>query len=310
MNTFLGLLGSALPTSGTRLSVLSMELPRAITPTVAGLAVGAFVGVVGFIAVLLLVGRGSRRGTERRVQMQQPMQQVRQANVDQVFIPPYGTLQRDTPLPPAAFQVAGNTQLFQAPRAPSHSHLAPGPALPFRPSTNLSARAFAKMGYGVEVEDEHDSPVSGPEVLVECAMHDLGDDDIKTHAWASPFPAVPAAAPAPPPVSVSAIVVVVVEESGPVSTPKSEPHPLGIIPARSTAMKSPRPASFADLDMDDGATEIGETYFDEPLQPRRRTDPPKIRPVAPSGPRFPAIAAQQLPQPAPPPARAVPSARS
>jgi len=310
MNTFLGLLGSALPTSGTRLSVLSMELPRAITPTVAGLAVGAFVGVVGFIAVLLLVGRGSRRGTERRVQMQQPMQQVRQANVDQVFIPPYGTLQRDTPLPPAAFQVAGNTQLFQAPRAPSHSHLAPGPALPFRPSTNLSARAFAKMGYGVEVEDERDSPVSGPEVLVECAMHDLGDDDIKTHAWASPFPAVPAAAPAPPPVSVSAIVVVVVEESGPVSTPKSEPHPLGIIPARSTAMKSPRPASFADLDMDDGATEIGETYFDEPLQPRRRTDPPKIRPVAPSGPRFPAIAAQQLPQPAPPPARAVPSARS
>ena len=231
MNTFLGLLGSALPTSGTRLSVLSIELPRAITPTLAGLTVGAFVGVVGFIAVLLLVGRGSRRGTERRVQMQQPMQQLRQANVDQVFIPPYGTLQRDTPLPPAAFHVAGNTQLFQAPRARSHSHLAPGPALPFRPSTNLSARAFAKMGYGVEVEDERDSPVSDPEVLVECAMHDLGDDDIKTHAWASSFPAVPAAAPAPPPVSVSAIVVVVVEESGPVSAPKSEPHPLGIIPA-------------------------------------------------------------------------------
>ena len=293
MNTFLDLVGSALPTSGTRLSVLSMELPRAITPTVAGLTVGAFVGVVGFIAVLLIVGRGSRRGTERRVQMQPMQMQPMQVNVDQVFIPPYGTLQRDTPLPPAAFQV------------PPSSHLAPGPALPFRPSTNLSARAFAKMGYGVEVEDERDSPASDPEVIVECAMHDLSDEDIKTHAWASPFPAAPAA-PAVP-VLVSAILVV--EESGPVSAPKSEPHPLGVIPASSSAMRSPRPASFADLEMDDGATEIGETFFDEPPQPRRRTDPPKIRPIAPSGPRFPAAAAQQLPQPTPPPSRALRSAR-
>ena len=289
MNTFFGILGDALPTSGTRLSVLSMELPRAITPELAGLTVGAFVGVVGFIAVLLLVGRGNRRGAERRaqeLQLQPQMQHApRRPPQPQVVVAPYGTLQRDTPLPPAAFQV---------PSVPSG-----GQVLPFRPSTDLSARVFAKMGYGVEGDDERDSPAASPEVTV-------GDDDIHTKAWASPLPAIPLAIPGPPavpvitPVSVSSIIVV--EESGPVSAMKSGPHPLGIIPSGSSAMQA-RPASFADLDLDDGATEIGEPYFDEPPQPRRRTDPPKIRPVAPSGPRFPAAAAQQLPQPTPPPAR-------
>lgn len=298
MNTFLGMLGDALPTSGTRLSVLSMELPRAITPEVAGLTVGAFVGVVGFIAVLLLVGRGGRRGIERRAQLQL-LPQHEPHRAAQVVIPPYGTLQRDTPLPPAAFQVA-----FQVQGAPAPSS---GP-LPFRPSSDLSARVFAKMGYGVD--DERDAPAAAPVVVVGQLqeLSEPGDDDVNTKAWASPFPAMHAAAPvvAAPgvagvaPVSVSSIIVV--EESGPVSALKSGPHPLGIIPSGSTAMQA-RPASFADLDLDDGATEIGEPYFDEPPQPRRRTDPPKIRPIAASGPRFPAATAQQLPQPTPPPAR-------
>ena len=41
MMTFLALL----PDAGTRLSTLAIELPRSITPTVAGLTVGLFVGV-------------------------------------------------------------------------------------------------------------------------------------------------------------------------------------------------------------------------------------------------------------------------
>ena len=291
MNTFLGILGDVLPTSGTRLSVLSMELPRAITPEVAGLTVGAFVGVVGFIAVLLLVGRGNRRGAERRAQLQ-PHHQHPQGSAGQVVSAPYGTMPRDTPLSPAAFQVPA----LQPSSMP----------LPFRPSTDLSARVFAKMGYGADADDEHDSPAAAPEVSVGALQElgELGDDDVKTNAWASPFPAM-TAAPAVAvvaPVSVSSIIVV--EESGPVSALKSGPHPLGIIPTGSSAMQAARPASFADLDLDDGgATEIGETYFDEPPQPRRRTDPPKIRPIAPSGPRFPPAATQQLPQPTPPPAR-------
>jgi hypothetical protein len=329
MNTFLGLLtwvsagggmGESLPTSGTRLSVLSIELPQAITPTIAGLTVGAFVGVVGFVAVLLLVGRGSRRGTARRVQL--PADKV-------VFIPPYGTLQRDTPLPPAAFHVpasSGHIRVAHAyaqqqPFPPPYAHQAPvhvPQALPFRPSTDLSARVFAKMGYDVGVvpsdpSDYGDSPHSDPELMIECEMPE--EDEEESAAVA--------------PVSVSAILVV--EESGGHREAfKSDPHPLGIIPSGSSAMQplspvsgthalpqpsappallpSPRPVSFADLEMDDGATEIAETYFDEPPQPRRRSEPPKIRAIAPAAPRFP-TSSSHLPRPTPPPGRAVPSAR-
>lgn len=304
-----------MPTTGTRLSVLSTELPRAITPAVAGLTVGAFVGVVGFVAVLLLVGRGNRRGPRRP-----PMPADRI-----VFIPPYGTLQRDTPLPPAAFQVPPQAQHGFAqphfhrnaqPHGQYGQHGGPygpygqPPPADFRPSTDLSARAFARMG-AVESEAELDSPTSAPELSIDCEMFE--DDDV-----VAPFRAV----------AVSAILVV--EESGPVrAADKSAPHRLAIIPTGSSAMvanppSAPAstppgapsssvaavgPASFADLEMDEGATEIGEPYFDEPPQPRRRTDPPKIRAVAPTAPRFP-VAAKHVPVPTPPTPRAVPSARS
>lgn len=154
--------------AGVREAGLGIELPRAITPAVAGLTVGIFAFVLGFIAVLLLAGR------------------------------PRAAC-------PAAFEPA-------SPRAA------------FRPSSELAARAFARM----------DS----------------------------------------------------LEESGSVSAPHSEPHPLAIIPRCSPAM-SGFSASFSDFEMDDGATEIGETIFDEPPRPWRRTDPPRIRPVAPTPPRFP-----------------------
>ena len=293
MNTFIGLLawmgadgvGGAMPTTGTRLSVLSMELPHAITPTVAGLTVGAVVGVVGFIAVLMLVGRGSRRAPARRGPGPMAADQV-------VFIPPYGTLQRDTPLPPAAFVVPAAPQstqmMFRHP---------PAPALAFRPSTDLSARAFAKMGYQCEPEDEVDSPNSDPQLFIECEMMVEEEDDF-------PLPAA-TYAPPPPAAAVSVSAIVVVEESGLRCADASAPHPLSVIPTSSSGMRA---ASFADLEMDDGATEIGETYFDEPPQPRRRTDPPKIRAVAPAGPRFPA-SAQHLPHPTPPPMRVASSTR-
>jgi hypothetical protein len=81
-----------------------------------------------------------------------------------------------------------------------------------------------------------------------------------------------------------------------VSAEKSAPHPLGIIKSTSEAMRpaslsrdasTSTGASISELSFDDSPTEIGETYFDEPPQPRRRTDPPRIRPIAPAGPRFP-----------------------
>src|SRR4051794_24367103 len=81
------------PSVGTHVSTLAIELPRSITPEMAGLTVGAFVGVVGFIAVWLLVGRKSRR----------PSRRMRMAADQVVLIPPYapyGTMQqRETPMP-------------------------------------------------------------------------------------------------------------------------------------------------------------------------------------------------------------------
>src|SRR5688572_9232311 len=91
---------------GTRLSLLALELPSSITPTIAGLTVGAFVGVVGFIAVMLLVGRGQRRPARRPVR----------AGADQVvFIPPYaphGTMQRPAPMPAHAFAAPASSHAY------------------------------------------------------------------------------------------------------------------------------------------------------------------------------------------------------
>lgn len=194
-----GAAGDAGPATGTHLSTLAIELPRSITPAIAGLTVGSVVGVIGFLAVMLLVGRGNRRPSRRRA--------------------------------------------------------ASSPA--FTPSTALSARAFAKMGYASDV----DEPLSDPMLSVEVEM----DEPSAAFACSSSTPAA----------TVSPAVVL--------SADKSAPHPLGIIKSTSAAM---RPAPIADLSFDDSPTEIGETYFDEPPQPRRRTDPPRIRKIAPAGPRF------------------------
>jgi hypothetical protein len=311
--------GASMPGTGTRLSTLAIELPRSITPAMAGLTVGAFVGVVGFIAVMLLVARPSRRRS-RRVRM----------GADQVvFIPPYGTMQRDTPLPPRAFTIPPPSSAHMpvaAPYArhahpqhahPQHAHPQQGHAQPyapaygpgFRPSTALSARAFAKMGYAADETSFPDTMSSDPELFVEVDMAD--DEDL---FLPSKTPAVTVA----PVVVLSGEAPKRADKSEPqLPADKSAPHPLGIIKSSSSAMRVPavvaapppaspapmRAASLADLAYDDSPTEIGETYFDEPPQPRRRTDPPKIRAKQPAPPRFP-DQAQQLPQATPPPSRA------
>lgn len=272
------------------MSVLALELPRAITPAMAGLAVGAIVGVIGFVAVLMLVGRGQRKS--RRAQLR----------ADQVvFIPPYGTM-RETPLPPAAFVVSPSSSHMRVGAAYQRAPLASRPRahgrgqmLPFVPSTSLSARAFAKMGYEVDAEDERDAPDAEPFVSIEVDMLDE-DDLIESNTPAPPAPASAAVLISP---------VVVLTSTTPIggirSAEKAAPHPLGVIRSTSTAMKA---APIADLSFDDSPTEIGETYFDETPQPRRRTDPPKIRAISPKGPRFP-DATPMLPRVTPPPARAV-----
>lgn len=235
---FEGVASDAGPATGTHLSMLAIELPHYVTPAVAGLTVGSVVGVVGFIAVLLLVGRKDRRSRRRR---------RKRAYDERLFIQPYATVQRDTPMPPQAFAV------------PAHAHAYGS----FVPSNALSARAFAKMGYAADSEPEL---APDPSLVVEI---DMGE------------PSGPVAvAPSAPAITVSPVVVLSAAES---DKEKSAPHPLGIIKSTSTAMQA---APIADLSFDDAPTEIGETYFDEPPQPRRRTDPPKIRKIAPAKPRF------------------------
>ena len=261
---------SLLPDAGTRLSTLAIELPRSITPAVAGLTVGLFVGVVGVIAVILLVGRGNRRSARR----------TRLAADEVVFIPPYGTIQRDTPLPPRAFANPPSSGNLPVARAHAYAHAyahapnahhAPVPGYGFRPSSALSARVLAKMGYAHDGADDEMDLVASPSSEPISIDVELADD---SEVFVAP----------PPAVLVAPVVVLSAEKPVEKSAAdKSAPHPLGIIKSTSQAM---RPASIADLSFDDAPTEIGETYFDETPQPRRRTDPPKIRPKAPAAPRF------------------------
>lgn len=249
---------SLLPDAAIRLSTLAIELPRSITPAVAGLTVGLFVGVVGVIAVFLLVGRGHRRDARR----------ARLTADEVVFIPPYGTMQRDTPLPPRAFahgRDAGSSANLPVARATAYAHAyahapnahhTPVPGYGFRPSSALSARVLAKMAHSEDSEQD----------VVDVDV----DVDVEIDA---PAPAV----------LVAPVVVLSAAD-------KSAPHPLGIIKSTSPAM---RPASIADLSFDDSPTEIGEPCFDDvsppspPTRTRRRSDPPKIRAIAPVAPRFP-----------------------
>ncbi|MDB4938954.1 MAG: hypothetical protein JWP87_5926 [Labilithrix sp.] len=244
MMTFFGSVSfDAMPGS---LSTLAIELPQSITPAMAGLTVGAFVGIVGFVAVMLLVGRGQRRPSRRYARM---------AADQVVFIPPpYRTPYALPRLP--AFGMRGDANA----NATS--------ANVFRPSTALSARAFAKMGYEVDGPSEDDEPMHA----VEIAMNDEDDDAVAPNVSDERTPAV------------SIAPVIMISAPAKSAADKSAPHPLGVIKSSSTAM---RPAPIAELSFDDAPTEIGETYFDEPPQPRRRTDPPKIRPIKPAGPRFP-----------------------
>jgi hypothetical protein len=264
-----------LPTTGTRLALLAIELPRAITPTIAGLSVGAFVGVVGFIAVFLLVGRGDRR--PRRVGPQR------------VFIAPYGTMPRDTPLPPQAFASSAYMPVA-AHAAPSDVASSGGPGhtqAMFFPSSELSARAFG--GLRGRDASEHDAPeVDSDQLIVDAEPSEPALARVGSFGLA------------------------------PVASVAAAPHPLGIIKAGAAAMQ-PSPAgarspdampgaSIDELAFDDSPTEIGETYFDEPPQPRRRSEPPRIRPIATSAPRF-RESTPPLPRVTPPPMRAVQASR-
>lgn len=334
--TFLATLAS----EPTGLAALSIELPNWITPSIAGLTVGAVVGVIGFVAVLLLVGRSGEKKTQRRLAPAQSAD-----NVVFIPLPPYTTLPRDTPVPapwmgqhpstpPASFPAAAPVTFAPPPQSASGSFpVAPNRgAPPLRPSTELSARVFAKMGYSVDAPPQtlrseppppfaatplhFDPPNADPDLELDESELEPDEELAVNHPVmvspvmivsapppqetlvmsSSPLSAVAASA-APtrrptfdslPPQPPAQLVREITPENGVASAEKSAPHPLGVISAGSSAMRM-KAASIADLDLEDNAaTTISETIFDEPPQPRRRSDPPRIRPKAPAPPRFPA----------------------
>lgn len=381
-NAFGGLDGadpSSLATS------LAFELPHWITPTIAGLTVGAFVGVIGFVAVLLLVGRKPQRR----------IAPVTQSPDNVVYIPPYATLHRDTPVPPPWM----GSSAPAAPRADAVHipPLAPLPVIsqvgfapisatgtfhaspsrgapPLRPTTELSARVFAKMGYAVDapppsIEAYADLPfvapsapalpvaapapqviapapdsglrpepaidvyVDAPDVDPEVSLNESHLEEDEELAVAKPvsvqpvlFAVPPSALPtvrhpsffppseAPQTTPASGVKIAGNAESSsmraraPSSPSELPPPPPVTIPPRASTVAPAgafeaaraRGASIADLDLEDNAaTTVCETLFDEPPQPRRRTDPPRIRQIQPAGPRYAANGGPVIPRPAP-----------
>jgi hypothetical protein len=323
------------------LAALSIELPNWITPTIAGLTVGAIVGVIGFVSVLLLVGR------ERKPQRRMAPAASSPDNV--VFIPPYTTLPRDTPVPapwmgqqpstpPSAFPAAPPAAPSPFPAGASGSFpVAPNRgAPPLRPSTELSARVFAKMGYSVDAPPQTlrseppppyaassldfappagDAPSADPELeLDESELQPEEELAVNHPVTVAPVMIVASAPPQETLVMASSMLSTAAPPPQQKLAPLP-PAPPAVIPRSSSAMRMKsasvadldldddnvktqlkasafeapkRAASIADLDLEDnGQTQISETIFDEPPQPRRRSDPPKIRPKAPAPPRFP-----------------------
>ena len=228
-------------------SGVALAMPGAISPALAGIVVGALIGVAAFLAIVVVA---TRRGRRREV----------------VTIPPYAACA------PYANALARTTS---PPRHPhTHPPIVPWPTPPqrFTPSTELSARALARMGIPVGPFGER-APY-----CEDASAHELDDElDIAIDDEAA--------------VSVAPVVVL---GAPPRKASESGPHPSSVIPSSSSAMRGTPPsgtralaaAPIHDLSFDDGPTEIAETVFDEPPRPPTRSEPPRIRPIQPSPPRF------------------------
>lgn len=123
-------------------------------------------------------------------------------------------------------------------------------------TTPPSSRGYARMGFAFGERVEED-PIDPLEMLAPMVP---GPSDTEIF----------------PKVKVAPVVVL----SGPPAPANREPNPLGIIKGSALALKKP-------LD----ETLISEPAFDVVPQPQRMGSRPKIRPIAPSAPRFPSAVA-------------------
>lgn len=266
----------ALPARGLRFATSPVDL-SALSPAVVGVVLGALFGVVAFIGIAVLV---TRRGRDRA-----PAGAAAAFSDEVVVIPPYATLPVDT-------SADGSPRGARPSRSPS-----------FVPTSELSARALSGMGYDVDLGAPGLTPapaqawVSAASSSAEMLSSDLLLDEDSQPALGS----VPKAPDTAPILGTPVVMVGATHQEPsrhapmlpPPSGPRAAPHPLSIlgkIPSLAAERVEPKiaGANVADLELDDNPTEIAETVFDEPPQPRRRGSRPKIRRVEPASPRLPA----------------------
>ena len=244
-----------------------LELPEAISPTMAGVLVGLVTAVIVFTVFAIVILKRTKRPTE-------PSSLRASAN-DVVFIPPYS----------AALPAPARVPSFpSAPPPPRHAPSGQN----FVPSSALSARAFAKMGFAFG-ERIPGAPLEPMEEIWEAPHAPPSNRAPHPHP---PPPSVrpPFIAQTPPEVD---RLRALAAETGPASAVSiAAAVAVATTPARSE-IPPPAPAPNAgaridDLSFDDGPTQFCEPFFDEPPQPPTRGSRPKIRKITPSAPRFPA----------------------
>ena len=246
----------------------AIELSRGVPAEIVAATVGALFGVALFGVALVLFSR------------RKPRMAFQGASSDVVFVPPYPVVRGMWPpaphVPnagqgPAAAPAASGSAPAMAPSAPR---------LGFVPSTALSARAFAKLGYAFDGSSATRRVDDGqePEELASSELEVIatGERTVREELVAAPE-SIPCMLESFPALASDG-------ETGPMSAVTLEP---AVAPAdrRPTSSGLPAAAPIADLDVDDGPTQLCEPFFDEPPQPRRRGTPPKIRPIPPAPPR-------------------------
>ena len=245
------------------IAVNPLELAHAVPMQVVAAAVGALVGVALFAVIVLVAVR------------RRPRPAFQAAATDVVFIPPYAVAARPG--------VTVSTSV-----APPSSSPTPRRPLGFVPSTALSARAFAKLGYSFAAPGRavHEGTMSSSSTAA-------SSEEPARPAGLEPEPAKwtaeVAACDAPSPAQQHHEETVALKSFPRLASfPAVAASPAIEVVPPTTSATGLAAAPIADLDLDDGPTQLCEPYFDEPPQPRRRVAPPKIRQVPPTPPRHPA----------------------
>ena len=217
-------MASTLPTIAANPLTPAFELVRSVPAEVVAVALGALGGVALFALVVVVLWSRKPRGA------------LQAAATDVVFIPPYPVAASGFASPPhvAARFVSSRPPAISSPPCSPDAGIGPG----FVPSSMLSARVLAKMGYVVG------DP--GPVADGSAQQHEIEELEVLASSELHALETGAASALTPPASIPSAI------ETGPMSvvTVAATDHR----PSSSIMASAP----IADLDLDDAPTQLFE----------------------------------------------------